>query len=257
MVEFRFWSHLTLRLAATFLLLFLFFFSPLYVVSGNGEFTAGIPAKAQLEAEWSIMLTDEVGEIEIKYATSFIEWMDERNTGAYEIVDEGGETPTAALNWMRGLLVMCGIGTFASLAHLSTWPRYKGPRLFIAFWLAGLLLIMLGLPGAIWLDQYDALGAGQLPVEEPVPPREDFLHFTIASGLRLSWAGLAVDFNASGYDRALIDEENRTAAEEEPPGEKHHSYIAFAGTVTAGPTRYFLWWLLLPLVIVDRLFDGA
>lgn len=256
MDDLRFWSDLTLRLAATFLLLFLFFASPLYAVSGGGEFTGGIPAGAELDAKWSVVLLDEVGEIEIGHATSFIEWMDARETGADEIVEKGGETPTSALDWVRGLLVACGVGAFASLAHIPVWYRYKVPKLFISFWLAGILLVVLGLPGAIWLDQHEQLADGQLPVEEPVPPREEFLHLAVTSDLRPHWAGLAVEFNASGYDRALIDEQNRTAAEKQPPGEEHRAWVAFAGSVTAGPTRYFLWWLLLPLVVIDRLFSG-
>jgi len=227
-----------------------------YRITGTGEFTAGPPQGATIAATYDYAADGASGSFSLGRASPFLKYLAQRESN---VTDDNatlaGCSDDPWLAWVSLGLEVC----LVAVAGLELWClRRRLPRadtLRAGLWITGCLLFTVALPWALTADHEPGLAVADAPAAEPAPDGSEFYHFQLVSETTYGWRGTQIHFNASGYDAALVADENVSALPDPPPaaGESvSDAYVAFAGEITARPGSGCGWWLLLAPLWLGR-----
>ena len=227
-----------------------------YEVSAHGTYVEGLSREPTIWANYTLDSQQENIGIEITNATPFIVYLNNReNIGETEEVNV-----TSTLDDTRDLVqkgVVLTVAFFA-LGSYRKWFSWLG----FGLWGFTALLLIVMVPMSLFGGYSDDSGPearGALETGDEVG-EEQFAHSTFDSTLSLHSTGLNFGFDSSGYDLGLVNESQRDALRESPPGdgeEGSEAFIRFAGDVSISLGAGILSWLAVPLIPAVFLFFGS
>ena len=166
------------------------------------------------------------------------------------------------MDWARTSLGLLMASFMASLVAAASRPRLATKSLAAATWMICLLFIAVAVPLAAAADfgifsgtegesEGSSTGGFDSDTDDSVSV-DQFAHFSSDSGGGVSTGGLVFTYDSVGYDLGLLEEDQRQAVIDSPPGEGepgHDSLIRFHGELAIGPGAIVSWWFLsLPLM---------
>ena len=244
------------RVVLVAILLSLTFNGTWFEVRGKGVYTEGLEREPTIWVNYTVDAEDEVIGIQITNATPLIHYWNQRESDV-DVEPAEFEPPCGdgCVNQARSLLQICAVVLLLLESVLifrsNRWLR----RLSIGAFSVGLLTLLVLIPLAVFADfgmTDDKQAAGGFESgEKDAAKSTDMVHRETSESVDWSLSGVSVEFRSAGYDLGLIDEENRSAAIENPP-EDDSSWIGFEGRLTAshgdGVGPWFgipvLWWML-------------
>jgi hypothetical protein len=113
--------------------------------------------------------------------------------------------------------------------------------------MAGILLLVIGVPLAWMMDMGDTLNDG-LPEDQGPQDPGAFVHVNSETGSEIVFIGVEFHFEGDAWDLGMIDEENRSNATEEPPddgNESHEAHIGWDGEISLRYGDALTIWLIV------------
>ena len=253
--------------------------SPWFEITATGTYTEGLEREPTIRTQYAIDNDQQTFELSIDNATPLLlYWLQREDvTPQSELHEQEGPTPQSptqerdteepcsgsCLDLARVSLGLLMASFMAALAAAASRPRMATKSLAASAWLICLLFIAVGVPLAAAADfgffsggegegGGSSTGGFDSDTDDSVSV-DQFAHFSSDSGGGVSTGGLVFTYDSVGYDLGLLEEDQRQAVIDSPPGEGepgHESLIRFHGELVAGPGAIVSWWFLtLPLLV--------
>ncbi|MDP7004577.1 MAG: hypothetical protein QGG21_06170 [Candidatus Thalassarchaeaceae archaeon] len=252
--------------------------SPWFEITATGTYTEGLDREPTIRTQYAIDNDQQTFELSIDNATPLLlYWLQREDvTPQSEPQEQGGQAPSesteeegaeepcsgSCMDWARTSLGLLMASFMASLVAAASRPRLATKSLAAATWMICLLFIAVAVPLAAAADfgifsggegesEGSSTGGFDSETDDSVSV-DQFAHFSSDSGGGVSAGGLVFTYDSVGYDLGLLEEDQRQAVIDSPPGEGepgHESLIRFHGELVAGPGAIVSWWFLsLPLM---------
>ena len=129
-------------------------------------------------------------------------------------------------------------------------------RWLLSLWMAGLLLLVVGVPLAWMMNMGDTLDDG-LPEDQGPNDSEAFVHVNSETHSEIVFIGVEFHFEGDAWDLGMIDEENRSTAIEEPPDDEngtHDAHIGWDGEISLRYGNALTIWLIVGVLLLFIFF---
>ena len=253
------------KVRAAWILIAILCFSTLSVswleLSGSTEFTSGKPERSELIVEIEVDAEMETQSIRIEQATPFVVWMLVRDSLEEESPDDeeekanSGNGDSGNLENVRALTIL-SVFLVALVAGFAAIRGSIRMRWLLSLWMAGLLLIVVGVPLAWMADMGDTLDDG-LPEDQGPNDSEAFVHVNSETHSEVVFIGVEFHFEGDAWDLGMIDEENRSTAIEEPPDDEngtHDAHIGWDGGISLRYGDALTIWLIVGVLLLSIFF---
>jgi hypothetical protein len=230
-------------------------------LSGSTEFTSGKPERSELIVEIEVDAEMETQSIRIEKATPFVVWMlvrdsveEDSGVSDEEAVEESDENPSNLDNIRSLTILTMFVGALG--AGISSIRGGIRMRWILSLWMAGMLLIVVGVPLAWMTDMGNTLDDG-LPEDQGPNESGAFVHVNSETHSEVVFIGVEFHFDGDGWDLGMIDEENRSAAIEEPPDSEngsHDAHIGWDGEISLRYGDALTIWLLVGILLLFIFF---
>ena len=235
-----------------------------FLVSGKGVYTEGPEREPTIVIEYQIDSSSETVTVSLDNATPLLTYWSQREN---IVGDENAAQNTAEPTEVENDVKPCGnscldkVRSYTALAMMSTLTlcaigfskNWRGwSTVTYAAWLTVILLLLFAVPLAAaadfgMSDSDSSTGGFDSNTQDSVSV-DQFAHFHSEENSRLSLSGFLFEYESSGYDLGLLEEEDRQAVIEEAPREGEPGYeslIEFHGELSIGPDSALWWWLLV------------
>lgn len=230
-------------------------------LSGSTIFTEGKPERSELIVEIEIDAEMETQSIRIEQATPFVVWMVVRDSVEEESAEDEQENVTSEdgnpdnLDNVRALTIL----TMFVAALVAGYAAIRGSirmRWWLSLWMAGILLLVIGVPLAWMMDMGDTLNDG-LPEDQGPNDPGAFVHVNSETDSEIVFIGVEFHFEGDAWDLGMIDEENRSNATEEPPNDgngSHEAHIGWDGEISLRYGDALTIWLMVGVLLLAIFF---
>jgi len=229
-------------------------------LSGSTKFTEGKPERSELIVEIEIDAEMETQSIRIEQATPFVVWMLVRDS-VEEPADDEQKNVTSEdgnpnnLDNVRALTIL-SVFLVALVAGFAAVRGSIRMRWLLSLWMAGLLLLVVGVPLAWMSDMGDTLDDG-LPEDQGPNDSEAFVHVNSETHSEVVFIGVEFHFEGDAWDLGMIHEENRSTAIEEPPDDEngtHDAHIGWDGEISLRYGDALTIWLIVGVLLLSIFF---
>jgi hypothetical protein len=234
------------------ILLSLTFNGTWFEVIGKGVYTEGLEREPTIWANYTVDAEDEVIEVQITNATPLIHYWSQRESDL-DMEPPKLDTPCGdgCVNQARSLLQICAIVLLllesVLIFRTDRWLR----RLSIGAFGVGLVTLLVLIPLAVFADfgmtEDEQATGGFESGKKDAAQSTEMVHRETSESVDWSLSGVRVEFRSAGYDLGLIEEENRSAAIENPP-EDDSAWIGFEGSLTVSHGNGVGPWFGIPVL---------